>query len=123
VEAWRETKQPYHFMMKDQSLFAFAGIWDRWRSPTGQIVESCSILTTTPNELLRDVHDRMPVILPRERYAEWLTSTANVAGLLAPFDSAPMKRHPVSTLVNRPENDTPECAEQAVVEQNLELWG
>jgi len=117
-----KTKQPYHFGMKDESLFAFAGIWDRWRSPTGQLVESCSILTTTANDLQRDVHDRMPVVLPRERYAEWLTSTANVAGLLAPFDSALMKRHAVSTLANRPENDAPECAAEAVVEQNLDLW-
>jgi putative SOS response-associated peptidase YedK len=58
--------------MKDDSLFVFAGIWDRWESPKGSIVENCAILTTTPNELLRDVHDRMPVILKAENYRDWL---------------------------------------------------
>lgn len=53
-------KQPFHFGMKDNSLFALAGLWVRWRSPDGSIAESCTILTTTPNQLLTDVHDRMP---------------------------------------------------------------
>jgi putative SOS response-associated peptidase YedK len=76
---WRrraDTKQPFHFGMKDDSLFAFAGIWDRWKPATGPIVESCAILTTSPNELLRDVHDRMPVILRSEQYSLWLTPSA-----------------------------------------------
>src|SRR5579864_5033837 len=63
---WRRrvnTSQPFHFALKDDSLFAFAGIWDRWSDPGGTVVESCAILTTTPNQLLRDVHDRMPAIL------------------------------------------------------------
>jgi putative SOS response-associated peptidase YedK len=60
--------------MKDDSLFAFAGIWDRWKSPTGQLMESCSILTTAPNDLLTDVHDRMPVILPPRHSRIWLTA-------------------------------------------------
>jgi len=64
----RSSRQRFHFGMKDDGLFAFAGIWDRWKSATGQLLESCSILTTTPNELLVDVHDRMPVILPRRHY-------------------------------------------------------
>ena len=74
---WRRspnTKQPFHFGMKDDSLFAFAGIWDRWTSTEGQIIESCAILTTTPNELLKDVHDRMPVILHPNHYHAWLTA-------------------------------------------------
>ena len=58
--------------MKDDSLFAFAGIWDRWRTSDGHIIESCAILTTGPNELLNDVHDRMPVMLREETYQEWL---------------------------------------------------
>ena len=65
-------RQPYHFGMKDDALFAFAGLWDRWRSPAGQMLESCSILTTVPNELLKDVHDRMPVILPVSAWDSWL---------------------------------------------------
>src|SRR5271165_1933821 len=70
---WRkssESKQPFHFGMKDDSMLAFAGIWDRWKSPTGQLLESCSILTTVPNELLSDVHDRMPEILPPLHYQD-----------------------------------------------------
>ena len=65
-------KQPFHFGMQDDSLFAFAGLWDRWRDRAGTVIESCSILTTTPNSLLADVHDRMPVILPQESYDLWL---------------------------------------------------
>ncbi len=59
----KKTKQPFHFGMRDDSLFAFAGIWNRWNDAQGGFVETCSILTTTPNSLLLDVHDRMPVIL------------------------------------------------------------
>jgi putative SOS response-associated peptidase YedK len=60
--------------MKDGSLFAFAGLWDRWQSLEGTILESGAILTTTPNELLQDVHDRMPVILHRNHYDTWLAA-------------------------------------------------
>ena len=63
-----KSKQPFHFGMKDDSPFAFAGIWDHWRTPQGNVIESCAILTTRPNELLRDVHDRMPVILKSKDY-------------------------------------------------------
>ena len=114
---WRRssnTKQPFHFGMKDDSLFAFAGIWDRWTSTEGQIVESCAILTTTPNELLKDVHDRMPVILHPNHYHAWLTAPGlkshHFAHLLVPYDGERMRRYPVSSLVNSPENDMPECA-------------
>jgi putative SOS response-associated peptidase YedK len=72
-------RYPFHFVMKDSSLFAFAGVWDRWRSPAGQVVESCSILTTTADELLDGVHDRMPVILPQRHYQTWLTAPATEA--------------------------------------------
>ena len=105
---------PFHFGMKDNSLFAFAGIWDRWKSPSGHALESCSILTTEPNELLDDVHDRMPVILPHRHYETWLTAPAPEAGrlaeLLLPFDPHLMNRYAVSSLVNNPQNDVPECA-------------
>ena len=53
-------------------MFAFAGIWDRWKSPQAQSIESCSILTTAPNELMQDMHDRMPVILSPDAYDIWL---------------------------------------------------
>ena len=124
-----KSKRPFNFGMKDGDLFAFAGIWDRWRSPEGQIVKSCAILTTTPNELVADIHDRMPVILPKASYEMWLTTPPEhadgLAELLTPFDAALMRRYEVSSLVNRPDNDSPECAKETAptVGQNLELWG
>jgi putative SOS response-associated peptidase YedK len=67
-----KTKQPYCFEVNEGSLFAFAGIWDRWRDPSGQWVKSCSILTTTANALTSSVHDRMPVILDLDSFDLWL---------------------------------------------------
>jgi putative SOS response-associated peptidase YedK len=88
------------FEVGDGSLFAFAGLWDRWRTPDGQVVETCTILTTAPNELLADVHDRMPVILAPEHYDRWLDpamqDVASAVGLLKPFDAGLMKRFPVN---------------------------
>ena len=106
-------KQPFHFGMQDDSLFAFAGLWDRWRDPAGAVIESCSILTTTPNSLLGDIHDRMPVILLPERYDLWLDPGFNdvkaLAEVLVPFDAAQMRRFPVSTRINSVTNDDPGC--------------
>ncbi len=114
---WKKTgkaKQPFHFGMKDASLFAFGGIWDRWRSPAGPVFESCSILTTTPNELLADIHDRMPVIVPRAHYEIWLTLPSpqanQLAEFLVPFDASQMRRYEVSPLVSHWQNEGPECA-------------
>ena len=73
--AWRKdgkAKTPYCFTMADDALFAFAGIWDSWRTPEGKAIETCSIITTTPNFICADVHDRMPVILPDDAYDLWL---------------------------------------------------
>ena len=107
-------KQPYSFGMIDDSVFAFAGLWDRWRDPAGEVLETCTILTTKPNLLVADVHDRMPVILRREDYDLWLdpgvTNATLVAEYLKPFHSGLMKKYPVSTRVNRTENDGPDCA-------------
>jgi putative SOS response-associated peptidase YedK len=100
--------------MADDSLFAFAGLWDRWRDATRKEVESCSILTTTPNALCADVHDRMPVILSPEHYDLWLDPGFRHAEalkeLLSPFDATLMKSYPVSTRVNFVKNDDPGCA-------------
>ena len=106
-------KQPLHFGMQDDSLFAFAGLWDRWRDPTGTAIESCSILTTTPNSLLADLHDRMPVILRQENYDLWLDpgfkDVKTLAEFLAPFDAAKMRSFPVSSRINAVANDDPDC--------------
>lgn len=107
-------KQAFHFGMQDDSLFAFAGVWDRWRDATGQAVETCSILTTTPNSLLVDVHDRMPVILSPECYELWLDpgfrNTSVLAEVLRPLDARLMKRYPVGVRVNTVSNDDAQCA-------------
>ena len=106
-------KQPFHFGMQDDSLFAFAGLWDRWRDPTGAVLESCSILTTSPNSLLADIHDRMPVILRQQNYDLWLDPSfkdvKTLAEVLVPFDAAKMRRFPVSTRINAVTNDDPDC--------------
>ena len=84
-------KQAYNIGMADDGLFAFAGLWDKWKDPSGEVLESCTILTTDANALLKDVHDRMPVILQPNAYDLWLdpgvTDPAKVADLLKPFDA------------------------------------
>ena len=98
----------------DCGCFAFAGIWDRWKDGGGNPVETCSILTTTPNSLLAVVHDRMPVILERDDYELWLDpgfkDLSALAEMIRPFNAGLMKSYPVSTRVNAPKNDYPECA-------------
>lgn len=106
-------KQPYLIRFADGSPFAFAGLWERWHDPDGQAVDSCTIITTTPNDLVADLHDRMPVILPQRHYAEWLGSET-LAGerldeLLQPHPSPGMEAYPVSKRVNTPGNDDPGC--------------
>jgi len=106
-------KQPYNIGLKDDGLFAFAGLWDRWRSPSGWL-ETCTILTTSANSLTRDVHDRMPVILQPRDYDLWLdpgiTAPARVQHLLRPLDAALMRKYTVSSKVGNPQFDAPECA-------------
>jgi putative SOS response-associated peptidase YedK len=113
---WMKTgarRRPFHFGMKDDSLFAFAGLWDCWKPSDSVAVESCTILTITANTLVADLHDRMPVILPREHYAVWLgappSEAPKVVDLLVPFDPGLMRRYEVSPLVNKPGNDSPDC--------------
>jgi putative SOS response-associated peptidase YedK len=111
-------KQPYCFEVREGQLFAFAGLWDRWTDPQGRAIESCTILTTTPNEMLSDLHDRMPVILPPEKYDVWLNSSGDSGrglDLLIPFQGA-MRRYPVSTRVNQPQNEDADCAREVQLE-------
>jgi putative SOS response-associated peptidase YedK len=112
-----KTKQPYCFTLHDDAIFAFAGIWDRWQSPEGKTVETCSILTTSANDLTRDVHDRMPVILPRDAYELWLDPGFNrregILELLQPFPATAMRKYPVSARVNNVDHEDAECAAPA----------
>jgi len=107
-------KSPYCFALADDSIFAFAGIWDRWKNPKGESVETCSIITTSPNSQLADIHDRMPVILERDSYDIWLDpglkKVDDLRGLLQPYRSQAMRRYRVSSRVNHVKNDDSECA-------------
>ena len=109
-----KTKQPYCFEVNDGELFAFAGLWDRWKDPSGQWIRSCAILTTTPNAVTSAVHDRMPVIIDRADYDLWLdpgmTNVEVVSEMLKPYDARMMRCYPVSTRINHVANDDPECS-------------
>jgi putative SOS response-associated peptidase YedK len=109
----QKVKQPYFIGLRDTPVFAFAGLWEEWSSPAGAAIESCTIITTEANELMREVHTRMPVIVDRSDYDLWLDrgrqDSQEVLPLLRPYPAEKMQRVPVSTLVNSPRNDKPEC--------------
>jgi putative SOS response-associated peptidase YedK len=109
-----KTKQPFCFEVNEWQSFAFAGIWDRCKDPSGQWITSCSILTTTPNAVSSTVRDRMPVVLDPYSYDLWLdpgmTNVAAASELLKPYDARMMRRYPVSTRVNHVGNDDEECS-------------
>ncbi|PGT91569.1 MULTISPECIES: SOS response-associated peptidase [Bacillaceae] len=114
---WKKTesgKQPYRFVMKDRRPFAFAGLWECWNKGSEPLF-TCTILTTTSNEVTKDVHDRMPVILPPNSYDTWLDreedNIEHLKSLLVPYDAKLMDLYPVSALVNTPKNDQKECLE------------
>lgn len=105
-------KQPMYIRFKSGRPFAFAGLWEVWRPPeaTDGWVVSCTLLTTTPNALMRDIHDRMPVILPRESYETWLTpaDTTGLEALLLPYPADDMEAYPVTPAVGNPRHDSPD---------------
>lgn len=109
-----KAKLPFCFTLADEGVFAFAGLWERWKNPQGQWIKSCSILTTTANELVRDIHDRMPVILPRDVYDVWLDpglkEVSELQPLLKPYPAEAMRRYRVSQRVNQVKNDDAECS-------------
>jgi putative SOS response-associated peptidase YedK len=106
-------KQPHHIRMRDGRPFAFAGLWERWTPPDGDPVESCTIITTVPNEIVAPIHDRMPVILAPAELDLWLDpgvrDPAVAAGLLRPHPAGDMVAYPVSLRVNSPGADDPSC--------------
>jgi putative SOS response-associated peptidase YedK len=109
-----KTKQPYCFEVNEGALFAFAGLWDRWKDLSGRWVKTCSILTTTANVVTAPAHDRMPVILDPDAYELWLdpgmTNVDAASDLLKPFDARLMRSFPVSTRINSVGNDDEECS-------------
>ena len=110
---WRKAggaKQPFYFQLRDEGVFAFAGLWDTWRGE-GNSVASCAVITTTPNELVGRVHDRMPVILRPGDFDAWLSDESDareLIGLLTPFPAEYMQAYPVGRDVNSPSVDTPQ---------------
>jgi putative SOS response-associated peptidase YedK len=105
---WRKSdKTPFRIFLKNEKLFALAGIWEQWNDAEGRPVHSFSIITTTPNCLMKNIHDRMPVILRPEDEEAWLKeeNIARVGKLLLPFDSSQMEAYPISKKVNSPKNN------------------
>ncbi len=105
-------KQPYYIRLEDDQPFAFAGVWDHWQR--GELaIESCTIVTTAANQLLRPLHERMPVILDPKDYGAWLDpvsqETTRLEALLAPYSAERMTLYAVSAEVNSPRYDGPQC--------------
>jgi len=116
--------QPYCFEVGAGDVFAFAGLWDEWKNPSGIVVTSCTILTTAANSLIAAIHDRMPVILPPEKYELWLTPEAKMLdaalAALQPYDANAMRRYPVSRRLNDSRNDDPECSQPIRIESSAQ---
>ena len=117
---WRKEgarKQPYFIHQVDDGPFGFAGLWESWEGPDHGAIETCTILTTDANALIRPIHDRMPVILPPEAYARWLDIDVDrpdeLRALMVPYASEAMAAYPIATTVNNPANDAPACLEAA----------
>ena len=110
-----KAKKPMLITANPGGLFAFAGLWETWKQPDDSWLLTCAIITTSANEFMKSIHDRMPVILPRESEASWLDpeeqDTAMLSELLLPYDSGRMEAYEVSTLVNSPRNNFPEVIE------------
>lgn len=106
-------KQPFYFYPKEKEIFGFAGLWEEWLDKSsGELLETCTIITTEANEVLKPVHDRMPVILKSESYGEWLDATVKdtnkLQKLLVPYPADEMDSHAVGKSVNVPDSDSAE---------------
>ncbi len=112
-------KQPMWIGMRNKRPFAFAGLWEHWKPAVGEPIDTCTIITTEPNDLMAPIHNRMPVILAPTSYDQWLDPTfqkiETLNGLLRPYLSEELTAYPVSTLVNNPRHDTPQCLEPVSV--------
>jgi putative SOS response-associated peptidase YedK len=106
-------KRPYFFRLPGDQLFAFAGLWDRWEGADHSVLETCTIITTEANDIVRPIHDRMPVILPPEAYDVWLdpqiTQPEKLVANLRPFSAEKLEVIPVGTWVNNPTFEDPRC--------------
>jgi putative SOS response-associated peptidase YedK len=108
----QKAKQPYAIAMKDGSPFGRAGIWENWKGPaSGEWIRTFAVITTEANEMVADIHERMPLILPPGDYTRWLSDELDPRDLMRPFPSGLMRMWPISTRVNKPENDDPSIVE------------
>jgi putative SOS response-associated peptidase YedK len=109
----KKSKQPMYIHLKDHKAFAFAGLWEIWMAPDGSEILSATIITTSANEFMKPIHDRMPLILQPKDYEEWLDpkerSAESLAHLLSQYQSDALVAYPVSQTVNSPQVDSPEC--------------
>ena len=117
---WRRKagfKEPFYFSLRNRALFAFAGVWDVWAAPQRDPVQTFTILTTRPNSLIDEIHDRMPVILGQESYAVWLSresKRSSLLDLLRPYPAQAMETTAVNAAVNKGSVDSPLCIQPAV---------
>lgn len=134
VDGWYEWRQsskpktPYLFRRKDRRLLTLAGLWEVWKAPdTGEVLHTCTVLTTGPNRLVATVHDRMPVLLPPEAWPLWLSPEPQEASTLQPLftpaPEEPLEAWEVSRLVNAPTQDVPACAEPVPGAEPLRVSG
>ena len=108
----QKAKQPYAIAMKDGKPFGIGGLWENWKDPvSGEWIRTFAVVTTDANELVAEIHDRMPLILAPSDYARWLSDEPDPRDLLRPFAAEPMRTWPISTWVNTPENDDPSLVE------------
>ena len=116
-------KQPFYIRLHDGKPFAFAGLWEHWEGPDGAVIESCTLLTTEPNDVIRPLHNRMPVILQPRDYDLWLDpevqQTEQLQPLLGPYLPGDMEAYPISRWVNSPRNDDPRCIEPLPQQQGF----
>ena len=109
----QKIKQPWNIFRADGQPLAMAGVWEHWTTPDGGTLESCSVITTTANDFMAEIHNRMPVILDKSHWNLWLSpdelDPAAQSELLVPCPSDWLARTPVSTLVNNIRNESPDC--------------
>jgi putative SOS response-associated peptidase YedK len=119
-------KQPMRILLRNEGVFAFAGLWDSWRQPDGKALETFTIITGEPNEVVAPIHNRMAVILPKEHHEQWLDpefqDTDKLAQLLVPYPAGEVKTYPVSTLVNSAKFEDARCIEPLTVESTRDLF-
>lgn len=117
-------KTPYHIRLKSKEMFAFAGLWEEWNDVEGKVKNTFTIITTQANELMKPLHHRMPVILPKHMEKEWLEN-ANIHDLqlmLQPFDSQKMEAFEVSTLVNKAQNEGADLIKPSTSQKQTSLF-